>query len=156
MALFSIGWGGMLGWADSRARRGSALEITSLTPLMAFLIGCAQATALLPGTSRSGATITAALFLGLSRPQAAKFSLLLSIPVVAGAALFKGWSIFGAVHHSGQIWRAIVIGIVASAVTGRLCLPRFLADLEQGDFKPFVIYRIAFGLLLLLSLIKGY
>lgn len=148
VGVFSILWGMAMGGADQRG--GKNKEIGSLTPFEAFVIGCAQATALLPGTSRSGATITAALLLGLSRSEAARFSLLLSIPVVAGATLFKGWSTAAAIVQMNHMpLRALLIGITASACAGRLCLTRFVAHLEHGDLRPFARYRIAFGLAVL-------
>jgi undecaprenyl-diphosphatase len=148
VALLSIAWSVALGWADSGDGSKRTGCVGSLTPRLAFLIGLAQATALLPGTSRSGVTITMALLLGLTRLEAARFSLLLSIPVVAGAALFKGWDCLGSLA-SAETARAVMIGIGVSAFAGSLCLRRFLAHLERGDFKPFVIYRIMFGFLLL-------
>ena len=148
VGALSILWGMAMGWADLRG--GKNKGIGSLTPLATFGIGCAQATALLPGTSRSGATITAALLLGLSRAEAARFSLLLSIPIVAGATLFKGWSMsvaVGQLNHTPL--PTLLIGITASACTGRLCLTRFVAYLEYGDLRPFARYRVAFGLAVL-------
>ncbi len=146
VAVFSILWGLALGWADTRGKRDQG--IADLTPVKALLIGIAQATALLPGTSRSGATMTTALLLGLSRPEAAQFSLLLSIPVIAGAALFKGWGLVSALDSTSGAG-VVLLGIAASALAGSLCLQRFLAYLEREDLKPFVTYRIAFGLAVL-------
>lgn len=146
IALFSIGWAAIMGWVDGRA--STDRDIRSLTPVTALAIGCAQASALLPGTSRSGATISAALALGLTRSEAARFSLLLSIPVVAGAALFKGWS-SAAVPRDGSQALVVALGVIASALAGGFCLPRFVAYLEHGDLRPFVRYRLAFGLVTL-------
>lgn len=146
VALFSIFWGIVLGWADNSSTHSNSIKL--LTSRDAFCIGCAQAAALLPGTSRSGATITAALFLGLSRPEAARFSLLLSIPVIAGATLFKGLELeIGNFEHDKL--RLVLLGVTTSAIAGGICLKRFLSYLEQGSFRPFVVYRVSFGVALL-------
>lgn len=144
VALLSIAWGGLLAWAESRP--ASSLP-SALDARTAWLIGCAQAAALLPGTSRSGATITIALILGLSRPQAAQFSLLLSVPVVAGATLYK--VLGGGLQGDLEWWLPALVGAVASAWVGQRCLRSFLETLVHRSLSPFAWYRIAFGTLTL-------
>jgi undecaprenyl-diphosphatase len=155
VGMFSVLWGVMMGYSEARARIGDASapasccgarRLSSLGRKQAFLIGCAQATALLPGTSRTGATLTAGLLSGLSRPEAARFSLLLSIPVVAGAAVFRGWD---QLSQPSADWTVVLIGVLTSALAGRFCLKRFLAYLETGSLLPFVAYRVVFGSLVL-------
>ncbi len=150
VAVLSIAWGLLLQKAD-RSNRGELGDLSRLSFRQALLIGSAQAAALLPGTSRSGVTMTAGLLLGLSRPAAARFSFLLSIPVVAGAALFKGWGALKSPMDPGLV-PAILLGIAASGWTGRLCLSRFLAYIQRGGFRPFALYRVAFGGALLIWL----
>lgn len=145
VALVSIFWGGLLAWVD---RAPGSKTLASLTARQAFLVGCAQMAALLPGTSRSGATITAGVGLGLSRLQAARFSMLSSIPIVAGAVVYKGAALLRE-WPTPELLRAMACGAVASAVLGGLCLRGFLLYLEQGSLRPFAFYRILFGSALL-------
>ncbi len=112
-----------------------------------IIIGLAQALALIPGTSRSGATITAGLFLGLTRPAAARFSFLLSIPVIVlagGHEAVAAWRLEVAVD-----WRALYLGAVIAAVSAYSCIHLFLKLLEKVGMWPFVVYRIMLGGLLL-------
>lgn len=106
----------------------------------ALLIGCAQAIALIPGTSRSGITITAGLLLGLSRPAAARFSFLMSIPVIALASLNE---IRELIEMKGPVqWDVMVIGTVVSAVSAYLCIRYFLKMLNRISMLPFAVYRV--------------
>lgn len=111
-----------------------------------LLIGIAQAMALIPGTSRSGVTMTAALLLGFTRQAAARFSFLLSIPVIllAGGLLTKDL-----VESSTPIdWTALILGIVLSALSAWICIHYFLKFLSRIGMLPFVIYRLALGVFL--------
>ncbi len=134
--------GAVLFAADRRApATGSSPEIGVRE---ALLIGCAQAFAIVPGVSRSGATISAALFLGQKREDAARFSFLLATPITAGAALVK-------VPHllrGGEADFALV-GIVTAAVFGLLSIRVLLAYVRSRDYRPFVFYRFAFALVVL-------
>lgn len=107
----------------------------------AFLIGMAQALALMPGTSRSGVTISAGLGLGLTRVAAARFAFLMSVPPVFLAGLME----FGKLIKAGEAvnWQAMGVGVVVSAVTGYLCIHYFLRFLKTTGVLPFVIYRLA-------------
>lgn len=104
----------------------------------ALLVGCAQAAALVPGVSRSGATMIAGIALGLSRAEAARFSFLLSVPITFGAALF-------ALRHLtiADVTLPFVAGIVVSALTGIWAIRFLLRFLKQHNFTPFVVYRLA-------------
>lgn len=135
-----------LGWADWR-HRGSRDERKLTWKDVAF-IGAAQALALLPGTSRSGITITAALMLGLNREGAARFSFLLSIPVILMACGLQTLELL----ESGERaeWGAMLAGMVISGISAYLCIHCFLSFIRRIGMQPFVIYRIALGLILLL------
>lgn len=112
-----------------------------------LLIGISQALALIPGTSRSGATMTMALFLGFTREAAARFSFLLSIPVIllAGGLLTKDL-----VESSVTIdWMALSLGVILSAISAWLCIHYFLKFLSKLGMLPFVIYRMVLGAFLL-------
>ena len=112
-----------------------------------LFIGLAQALALIPGTSRSGITITAGLFLGLTREAAARFSFLLSIPVIFLAGGLKLKELIEVGNHVQ--WDAIVIGTLISGVSAYLCIYYFLKLLDRVGMAPFVLYRVILGVLLL-------
>jgi len=132
---------GLLLWAaDRRARRASGGADVSLG--QALLIGLAQALAIVPGTSRSGVTIAAGLFLGQRREAAARFSFLLALPITAGAALVK-------VPHllrSGSETGPVLVGMAAAALAGFLAIRLLLAYVRRRSYLPFVCYRFAFAL----------
>lgn len=146
VAIVSLAWGTLLSWAD---RRASTLRVRELTWPKAIAVGLAQMAALLPGTSRSGATLTAGMALGLSRAEAARFSMLCSLPLVAGAVMYKGFGLIGE-RPDPQMLRAMLLGTLTSAWVGQLCLRGFLKHLESGSLRLFALYRWAFGLGLLL------
>jgi undecaprenyl-diphosphatase len=141
--------GAVLWIADRRSR--PALEGPPLVPMVshrdALLIGCAQALALVPGVSRSGATISMALLLGYARPEAARFSFLLATPITFGAALKKVPDLF----PTGDPW-AILVGMTASAVVGLLSIRVLLAYVRTRDYRPFVYYRFVFAAVTLAAL----
>jgi undecaprenyl-diphosphatase len=114
------------------------------------VIGMAQAIALQPGVSRSGVTITAARGLGLQREAAARFSFLLSIPIIGGAGLYKGFKLItGAEHIPHGFAAPFLWGTVASAISGFLVIWALLAYLRRRSFAPFVLYRLAAAALVL-------
>jgi undecaprenyl-diphosphatase len=113
-----------------------------------IFIGCFQAVALIPGVSRSGITITAGLFRGLNRGAAARFSFLLSTPIIAGAAVKKGWEI----HHAGippGMRMPFAVGILIAAVAGWITLRFLTLFYERHSLNSFMVYRIALGILIL-------
>jgi undecaprenyl-diphosphatase len=116
----------------------------------AVIIGIAQALALIPGTSRSGITITAALFLGFNRESAARFSFLLSIPLILAAGLLKTLELLE--QGGATDWAAIALGTALSFVSALLCIHLFLTFLERLGLMPFVIYRLILGALLFVML----
>jgi undecaprenyl-diphosphatase len=117
----------------------------------AVVIGCAQALALVPGVSRSGITILAAMAIGLRREAAARFSFLLSIPAVAGAGIFE----MKHVLHSEVAVSSLAVGLVTAAVTGYASIAWLLRFLRTRTMFPFVAYRIALGALIFVLLARG-
>lgn len=120
-----------------------------LTIKDAILIGCAQCLALIPGTSRSGITITAARLLGVTRREAAKFSMLLSIPTIAGAGLLVALSMWqsGDLGNISDACHGVAYSFIASL--GAIFI--MMTWLKKWTFTPFVIYRLALGIWLLLD-----
>ena len=110
-------------------------------------IGLAQALALIPGTSRSGATLTMGRLLGFTPVAAARFSFLLSIPVIAAAGLRGGYELV--TEGSSMPWQQFLVATVLAALAGWLCIAAFLALLARMGLLPFILYRLALGLVLL-------
>ncbi|NND67975.1 MAG: undecaprenyl-diphosphate phosphatase [Halioglobus sp.] len=138
-AVFGI----LLGVAD---RRVGGLAPRALTLPVVLGIGLAQALAPVPGVSRSGVTITAALLLGLSRQSAARFSFLLSIPIIASAGLLL---LARLLQAPGQVdWLALGLGALISGVSAYLCIAAFLRLLDRVGLMPFVYYRLGLALVL--------
>ena len=132
--------------ADRRAGTAAPGEVTSVRD--ALLIGTAQALALVPGVSRSGATISMALFLGYRREEAARFSFLLATPITLGAAALK----MGDLLRGGDLG-PVVTGMAAAAVSGFLAIRFLLAWVRTRDYRPFVYYRLAFAAVVLAALL---
>ncbi|MBF7053641.1 undecaprenyl-diphosphate phosphatase [Halomonas sp. KAO] len=145
IAFGLIAFGLLLAYADLR-QSGSRDEY-QLTLRDALLIGLAQALALIPGTSRSGITITAALLLGMNREAAARFSFLMSIPVIVMAG---GMEVVALVRDAAEVeWVTLVVGGLLSAISAYLCIHYFLAFIKRVGMQPFVIYRLLLGAWLL-------
>lgn len=152
-ALLLMLFGLALGLADRYGRHHRGLQ--QITLQMAVLIGCFQALALMPGVSRSGITITAALLLGLARFEAARFSFLLSLPIVLGAALKEGLHLFKAGVEPGML-APMLVGVVVAAVSGYASVAFLLRFVQNRTVWPFVWYRLAVGGLLLAGLWTGW
>jgi undecaprenyl-diphosphatase len=135
LALFAI----VLFVADRQPERRG---IRRLTLRSSFLIGVAQCLALMPGVSRSGVSITAGRFAGLDRDAAARFSFLLLIPIVFGAAVLKGVKdvVFGSLPPGSS--GPFVVGTIAAAVTGLAAISVLLGYLRRNDYSLFVVYRL--------------
>ncbi len=144
LAAASIGFGLLLWFADARARR--ARDEYQLNLKDVLLIGCFQVLALIPGTSRSGITITMGLFLGLTRQAAARFSFLLAIPVIVASGALQTVRMFVEVRPIG--WFDLLLGIVLSAISAGLCIHYFLRLVERLGMLPFVVYRVLLGLVI--------
>lgn len=134
----------LLLWAERCCREN--LTEYSVGWRLALIIGCAQALALIPGTSRSGITITAALFVGLSRQSAARYSFLMSIPVIF---LAGGLETIKLVEAGAVDWYAIGLGALLAFVSAYTCIHFFLKLIDRIGMIPFVVYRVCLGLGLL-------
>lgn len=145
IAFTTLGFGLLLWWADVRFSRHKGLQDMNLKS--GILIGLAQVLALVPGTSRSGITITAGRMLGFDAGSAARFSFLLSIPVIAAAGGFGMLRLL--VSGSPTDWLQFGLAVVFSALAGWACIATFLALLQRVGLLPFVIYRLALGVALL-------
>jgi undecaprenyl-diphosphatase len=138
---------GLLMWLGEHLGRQHT-ELQRITFLDSLLVGVAQALAVVPGVSRSGITMTAGMFRGMKRETAARFSFLLSTPIIAGAALKKLLEI----RHAGippEMRLPFAAGIVVAAVVGYFVIAVLIRYLERGTFKIFVVYRVALGVLVL-------
>ena len=149
IATSTISFGLLMAVADRIGRKTQPLA--SLTLKQALLIGCAQAVALIPGTSRSGITMTMGLLLGLAPQAAARFSFLLSVPVILMAAGYEGAHLINS--PDAVAWREIGIGIWVSFVSGLLVIHLFLKMLAHIGLWPFVLYRLLLGAGLLLFVV---
>lgn len=143
IAVMLVPFGLLLVVVDRRARSDRAFE--TIGPRDGLLLGTAQALALQPGVSRSGVTITAARAMGLDRESAARFSFLLSLPIIAGAGAYKAVDLAqsGLQGHAAEF----VAGIVASAISGFLVIWGLLKYLRRHDFMVFLWYRVALAAL---------
>jgi undecaprenyl-diphosphatase len=142
-----IAVGILMYFAENAGRKQRDLSAIDLTDAAA--IGVAQALAVVPGTSRSGITISAGLFRNMTPESAARFSFLLSTPAI-GAAAAK--AIYDMYKHGGLqgVWNTnFLVGIAVSAITGCLVISWFLHYLRRGGLRPFVYYRIVFGIIVL-------
>ena len=148
IAATTISFGLLLWWADSHAKQ--QIDEYKLTLKNAIYIGLAQALALIPGTSRSGITMTAGLMLGMTRESAARFSFLLSIPIIimSGGYISLGFLDEGVVVN----WSEMAYGVVLSFVSAYVCITFFLSVISKMGMLPFVIYRLLLGVGLIIFL----
>jgi len=135
-------------------------ELNSLTLKDAILIGLAQALAIFPGVSRSGSTITAGLAINLKRETAARFSFLLSAPIILGAGLKSAWDMFQQYHAGASFGSAELLlfpfGFVAAAVSGYFCIKYLLRYLQKNSTDVFVYYRWGLAVLIVVvALLRG-
>lgn len=145
IAWTTIGFGLLLWLADRIGMTVQRME--HIGAFGALAIGLAQVLALIPGTSRSGITMTAARFLGMERPEAARFSLVLSIPTIVGAGTLAGLEVWEA--GDIQLGYDALVAVGLSFVAGFASIAAMMRWLQTAGFGPFVIYRIALGILLL-------
>lgn len=144
IGIMLIVMGIILYWVDRRAANRKSIKGISLSD--SLLIGLSQAFAIIPGVSRSGVTMTAGRALGLTREAAARFSFLLSTPIIVGAGLFKIKDI-----APGDINAAFIAGVASSAVVGFISIGFLLKYLAQRSFGVFVWYRLAVGLAVIVT-----
>ena len=141
IAATTISFGLLLWWADRKATQ--QIDEYKLTLSNAIYIGLAQAMALIPGTSRSGITMTAGLMLGMTRESAARFSFLLSIPIII---MSGGYTALGFLDDSVVVnWSELGYGIVLSFISAYICITFFLNVISKMGMLPFVIYRLLLG-----------
>jgi len=137
----TIFFGLVLWWADVKAKQ--VKNEYELTLSNAIFIGMAQAMALIPGTSRSGITMTAGLMLGLTRESAARFSFLLSIPVII---MSGGYTALGFLDDGVVVnWSELGYGAILSFISAYICITFFLSVISKMGMLPFVIYRLLLG-----------
>lgn len=145
IAATTIIFGLLLWYADARSSRSRSIDTLTLKDTL--IIGFAQALAIIPGTSRSGITMTAGLMLGLNRESAARFSFLLSIPTILAAG---GLASLDLVNQSNPVnWSELIYGAAFSFVAAYLCISLFLSWISRIGMLPFVIYRLLLGAVLL-------
>ena len=145
IAFTSIFFGILLWWADNL--KVERVDLDTLTLRTTLVVGFAQVLALIPGTSRSGVTMTAALACGLDRKAAARFSFLLAIPIIAASGLLKGGELLQ--DNTQAQWGVLIYAIAVSALVSFSCIHYFLKLIERTGFMPFVIYRVVMGIALL-------
>jgi undecaprenyl-diphosphatase len=155
LALLLLGVGLLLGVADRYGRRREGRGFESLGLRDALIVGLAQATALFPGVSRSGSTIIAGLFRGMSRPVAARFSFLLGIPIIFGAGMREVLRLFqqGIPPDERGVF---AVGILTAGVVGYISIAGLLRFLQRQSTDVFVVYRVALGLMVLSLLAAGF
>ena len=146
VAWTTMGFGVLLYVADRLAM--TVRRVEHLTVFQALVIGASQILALIPGTSRSGITMTAARFFGYERPEAARFSLLLSIPAILGAGTLAGLDL-QASGNAALKFEALVAAAV-SFVAALLAIVLMLRWLRRAGFTPFVVYRLVLGVAILI------
>lgn len=157
-SLAVIGWAclGMavlLGLAEVFARHRRSMDRASLRD--ALLVGVAQVGALIPGVSRSGSTLTAALALGFKREEAARFSFLLGLPAIALAGLKEAWELHKA-HLDAHGWSVLAVGLVVASVSAFAAIWGLMRILERFSSWPFVVYRGLLGAFILLAIVAGW
>lgn len=146
----TLGFGILLGLADRFGMLINRLE--HLGWVQALIVGIAQVLALVPGTSRSGITMTAARFLGFERSEAARLSMLLAIPAIAGAGSLAGLDLYQ--NGDLSLGRDAAVAAVLAFIAALVAIAAMMAWLRRASFTPFVIYRILLGVLLL-ALVYG-
>ena len=139
-------FGALLGWADNLTHTKEKTEY-ELTLKGILFIGFAQALALIPGTSRSGITMTAGRMIGLSRQAAARYSFLLSIPLILAAGGFKTLELMSS--PVSVDWNMIFTGFALAAISAYICIAFFLKLIDRIGMMPFVIYRFVLGFVLI-------
>jgi len=147
VAITSIVFALLLLWSDhARVKQKGLMELNWKS---ALFIGCAQVLALIPGTSRAGVTMMAGLFCQLTREAAARFSFLMSIPIILASGLLKSFELYSIGSDSFQ-WLVLLYAATVSGLVAFSCIHFFLQLIERVGFLPFVVYRIFLGGLLLI------
>lgn len=153
IAFSLVAWGLVLLAAERFARHQRALN--QVGPGDALAIGVGQAMALVPGTSRSGSTITVGMLLGFTREAAARFSFLLSVPIILGAGIYKLWKDLPALRGEASWGRATVVATIVAAVLGYLVIGWLLHWMRTRSTHVFIAWRLALGVAMALLIWKG-
>jgi len=153
IAVALIAGGLALLYLESAPRAARFEHVADIGMGVAFAIGVFQCLAMIPGTSRSAATIIGAIILGASRPAAAEFSFFLAVPTMLGATAYKTFKT-GLDLRLGE-WALIAVGGITAFLTAYLVVAAFMNYISRNSFKPFGKYRIALGVFILLLLLAG-
>jgi undecaprenyl-diphosphatase len=153
IGIASLAMGVLLAVAEIVCRHRRTMDQMGLGS--ALIVGIAQIGALIPGVSRSGSTLTAALFLNLKREDAARFSFLLGIPAIALAGLRELWMLFHA-HIPADAWTLLLFGLVIASISSFCAIWGLMKFLEKFSTWPFVIYRIVLGVFLIVGVSSGW
>jgi undecaprenyl-diphosphatase len=153
IGIASLVMGVLLAVAELVCRHRRTMDQMGI--LSALVVGIAQIGALIPGVSRSGSTLTAALFLNLKREDAARFSFLLGIPAIALAGLRELWMLFHA-HIPADAWTLLLFGLVVASLSSFCAIWGLMKFLEKFSTWPFVIYRMALGIFLIVGVSSGW
>ena len=143
----------LLGAAEIWARHYRTIDKASFADAM--LVGLAQVGALIPGVSRSGSTLTAALALGFKRDEAARLSFLLGLPAIALAGLKEVWELYK-IRLDTHAWSVLIVGVAVASVSAFLAIWTLMRTLERFSSWPFVIYRLALGVIILAGTMAGW
>jgi undecaprenyl-diphosphatase len=153
VAIALVTGGIVILWAERREHRVEVENVEDMNWKHALKIGCAQCLALIPGTSRSGATIIGGLLFGLSRKAAAEFSFFLAIPVMFAATFYDVYKNRELLHSDDL--GIFVVGSIAAFISALIAIRGFIRYVSHHDFTPFAWYRIGFGLVILLTAYSG-
>ena len=148
VAVSTILWALVLWWADRRAAGNSVHDLREVGVGRGLIVGLAQPVALIPGTSRSGITLSAGLFAGLDRATAARFAFLLGLPITMAAGLLEASTLVRA-GSTGDGLGVIALGVATSFVAGLAAIRFLVSYLQRRTLLVFVVYRIVLGVLLL-------
>lgn len=152
VGIACIALAALLACAELLARHARILGQVRLRDAM--VVGLAQVGALIPGVSRSGSTLTAALWLGFKRDEAARFSFLLGLPAIALAGVKELWELHRA-HLPAQGWVVLLVGLVVASISAYFAIWALMKILERVSAWPFVVYRAALGVLILVLVGAG-
>jgi undecaprenyl-diphosphatase len=143
----------LLGVAEVCARHRRTSD--DATFVDAMLIGIAQVGALIPGISRSGSTLTAALALGFKREEAARLSFLLGLPAIALAGLKEMWELYK-IHLDAHGWAILLLGLIVASISAFFAIWGLMRILQQFSTWPFVVYRFVLGTVILIGVATGW
>ena len=153
VALAFIAGGIAIVWAERREHRVRITDVDSMNWLDALKVGCAQCLAMIPGTSRAGATIIGGLLFGLSRPAATEFSFFLAVPTLLSAGAYQLYRERALLSASDAYWFAA--GSITAFVSAFFCVRWLLRYVSSHDFTVFAWYRIAFGIAVIVTAYTG-